>query len=168
MEFITLDRYMKLCDRNPRENPTHPQHNEILYDFMELSDGELTSKTVIEFLTKYFIDINYDNSMLLLLACITMQTGTNEINHKNIITMLKLGADPIPLMNQSILYELHPINQIRLDTIFKIYDYDCKWNNVDFDKLGEKLCLSDKSDSSDLSYFDSTDSTNSSESVEFV
>jgi hypothetical protein len=51
----------------------------------------------------------------------------------NIIVTLKLGTDPRLIMDQDIIAaEMHPINKIRLDTIFKIYGYECEWEKINF------------------------------------
>ena len=124
----------------------HTDHNKIVDDFINLCNKNLTEKIISKCLSKYNIDINYDNSMLLNFASTSMGDSTEDPNYSNIKLLLEMGADPKLMVREDIIScETHPINQIRLDAIFKLYGHICKWDHdIDFNKFGDRLLRSDE------------------------
>jgi hypothetical protein len=148
IEKILIYKNNFIYHYNEQMQSTHIKHNDILDKYLKVCDKKLTKKIIYDILVKYNIDINYDNSLFLFCASTSMGDDTEEPNYKNIKLLLKSGADPKLMMDKDILYEIHPINQIRLDAVFRIYGYKCKWysESVDFEKYGEKLLYETDSD----------------------
>jgi len=116
-------------------------HNKILGEVIKICDKKISEKIINTFLKKYDIDINYDNSLILKSACYPGD-DEDDPNYHNIKILLDMGANPLPLVDDDIIgSEIHPINRIRLDAIFKMYGYNCDWckYDSDFEKLGDKM-----------------------------
>ena len=120
----------------------HSLHGEIIDTLINSSSKKLTANFINKFLKKYNIDINYDNAVFLTLVVTGFsRDSANEPDYDNIKLLLEMGSDPTLMMSDHMLiYESSPINIIRLDTIFKMYGFSCKWGTtLDIDKLDNKL-----------------------------
>src|ERR1044071_4674915 len=109
----------------------------LLWSGNRFKESDLNQKQIEKILKKYNIDINYDNSLLLSLVC---DGGGDDPNFNNIKLVMDMGADPRLLEYHDIITcEQNKMHYIRLDGIFKLYGYKCKWMNNELDEYDKLL-----------------------------
>ena len=74
----------------------HKKHGDIIDGVVELTDGKITKKKVTDLLEKYGIDINYDNSLIL--VTFVSKNCREEINDQDYKSM---GLDPTSVPSES-------------------------------------------------------------------
>jgi len=101
------------------------KHNKLIEEFNEYSKKKPKIKEVKAIIEKYNIDINYDDSLLLVIAC---AVGPN---FKLCRILLDMGCDPYLIADhKSLVYDTHITDQIRLDGLFRSYDFELKWQGT--------------------------------------
>ncbi len=124
-----------------------PRHNELIN---EILDTKILTKTFVSrILDKYDIDINYNNSMILLLVLPCQEPDI--VAYQNVNLLLSMGADPNLIMDDDILcFETSFYIKIYLDAIFQSYGYKCLWEGsttgsiIDIEKILIDLDLDER------------------------
>uniref|UniRef100_A0A6C0C5Q8 Uncharacterized protein n=1 Tax=viral metagenome TaxID=1070528 RepID=A0A6C0C5Q8_9ZZZZ len=98
------------------------KHNKLKAEFIKYSQKKPKTEDVEAIMEKYNIDIDYDDGLLLLMACAV------KPNLVLCRLLLDLGANPYLISDhKSLVYDTHITDQIRLDGLFRSYGFELVW-----------------------------------------